>query len=135
VQCADENGIPAGSFHSTEQAGDYKIRVEAFEGSTTSDAAKQHSAAARFLVSTENRELIHPVPDFPLMEKIAAAAEGRCIPPEQFSLLLKELKEQAEQLLEYRETKKTLYDVWTVLLLFTAVMTCEWFLRKKYNLA
>lgn len=130
VQCVDENGIPTGSFHLTELAGDYKILVE-----TLGNADKPHTATARFIVSAENRELVHPIPDFLLMERIAAATEGQCIPPEQFSSLLKELNEKSEQLLEYRETKKTLYDIWAVLLLFAVFMTCEWFLRKKYGLA
>ena len=124
-----ENGIPTGSFRSTDFSGDYLIQAEAMlEGET------KH-ATARFLVQTRNLELDNPVAYPKLLADIATITGGRSIPPEQLGKLIEDLIQQSNELVEKRETKRTLYDSWVLLSAFILVLTAEWCLRKYWGLA
>ena len=124
-----DNGIPTGSFRSTIFSGDYLIQVEVKHN----DEAKE--ATARFLVQDRNLELDNPVAYPKLLTDISTITGGRSVPPEQLGALIEELIKQSNELVEKRETKRTLFDTWTLLLAFISVLTVEWFLRKYWGLA
>lgn len=129
VPLVTENGIPTGSFRSTDFSGDYLIRAE----TTLNGEAKQ--ATARFLVQNRNLELDNPVAYPKLLADIAALTDGKSVPPEQLGALIEDLIRQSNELVEKRETKRTLFDSWTLLLAFIVVLMLEWFLRKYWGLA
>ena len=129
VPLVSENGIPTGSFRSTEYSGDYSIHAEAM----LDGEAKQ--ATARFLVQSRNLELDNPVAYPKLLADISTITDGRSVPPEQLNTLMEDLIRQSDKLVETRETKRTLFDSWTFLLTFIGVCTLEWFLRKYWGLA
>ena len=124
-----ENGIPTGSFRSTDFSGDYTIRAE-----TILDEQPQQ-ATARFIVQDRNLELDNPVAYPKLLADIAAVTGGKSVPPEQLAALLEELCKQSDELVDKRETKRTLFDTWFLLLAFISVLSLEWFLRKYWGLA
>jgi len=124
-----ENGIPTGSFRSTEFSGDYLIQAEAML-----DSEPKH-AAARFLVQDRSLELDNPVAYPKLLADIAAITGGRSVPPEQLGALIEELLKQSDELVEKRETKRTLFDSWYLLLAFITLSSVEWLLRKYWGLA
>jgi hypothetical protein len=129
VTLISENGIPTGTFRSTDFSGDYLIQAEAIYN----DETKQ--ATARFLVQDRNLELDNPVAYPKLLADIATITGGRSVPPEQLGALFDELIRQSNELVEKRETKRTLFDSWTLLLAFIITLTVEWFLRKHWGLA
>ena len=124
-----ENGIPTGSFRSTDFSGDYLIQAEA----TYNDEVKQ--ATARFLVQDRSLELDNPVAYPKLLADISTLANGRSVPPEQLGTLIEDLVKQSNELVEKRETKRTLFDSWILLLAFVSILTMEWFLRKHWGMA
>ena len=144
IALIDENGVMTGSFRATQQPGDYRISatVQTETSPTypaeseqkrpaTSDSVK--TATARFLILDRNIELDNPIASPMVLENIVNMTGGRTIAPEQFPQLLKELAQQSNELVEQRETKKTLYDTWPFLLLFVACITTEWFFRKRWG--
>ena len=139
VALVDENGVITGSFRATQLPGDYRITASVqtdiasseLLGERESDSVK--SASARFLVIDRNVELDNPIASPMVLENITAMTGGRTIAPEQFPQLLEELARQSSELVEQRETKKTLYDTWPFLLLFVACISTEWFFRKRYG--
>jgi hypothetical protein len=124
-----EEGIPTGSFRSTDFSGDYLIQAEATYKEDI------HRAEARFLVQDRNLELDNPVPYPKLLADIAAITGGESVPPEQLGKLLEKLIQQSDKLVEKRETKRTLFDTWFLLLAFVLVLATEWGLRKYWGLA
>jgi len=129
----DENGVMTGSFRATQLPGDYRIAatVQTAVSPTEEDSTK--SATARFLIIDRNVELDNPIASPMVLENIAGMTGGRTIAPEQFPHLLEELARQSSELVEQRETKKTLYDTWPFLLLFVAYISAEWFFRKRWG--
>ena len=129
VTLVSEDGIPTGVFRSTDFAGDYMIQAEAvLDG-------EMKQASARFLVQDRNLELDNPVAYPKLLTDVAAVTGGRSVPPEQLGALIEELLQQSDELVEKRETKRTLFDSWELLLLFISILSLEWFLRKYWGLA
>jgi hypothetical protein len=129
VALVSEDGIPTGSFRSTEFSGDYRIQAEVeYKGET-----KQ--ATARFLVQDRNLELDNPVPYPKLLSDISTITGGKSVPPEQLGKLIESLIQQSDELVEKRETKRTLFDTWYLLIGFILILATEWFLRKRWGLA
>jgi len=129
VALVSEDGIPTGSFRSTDFSGDYQIQAETeYKGET-----KQ--ATARFLVQDRNLELDNPVPYPKLLSDISTITGGESVPPEQLGKLIEGLIKQSNELVEKRETKRTLFDTWILLLAFVSILATEWLLRKYWGLA
>ena len=124
-----ENGVPTGSFRSTDFSGDYTIQAEA----VLDGESKQ--ATARFMVQDRNLELDNPIAYPKLLSDIATITGGRSVPPERLGALLDELIQQSDDLVEKRETKRTLFDSWYLLLAFISILAVEWLLRKCWGLA
>jgi len=137
VVLVDENGVITGSFRATQLPGDYRItasvQTEVASSELLGESDSVKSASARFLVIDRNVELDNPIASPMVLENITAMTGGRTIAPEQFPQLLEELAKQSSELVEQRETKKTLYDTWPFLLLFIVCVSVEWFFRKRWG--
>jgi hypothetical protein len=129
VALLSEDGIPTGTFRSTDFSGDYTITAKAvYKG-------EEKQATARFIVQDRNLELDNPVAYPKLLSDISVLTNGKSVPPEQLGALIDDLIRQSNELVEKRETKRTLFDSWYLLWAFVLVLATEWFLRKYWGLA
>ncbi len=116
-----------GSYPATGATGDYKVTVVAKRNGQ--EVARD---ASRFLVYQEDRELDNPSADLALAKQIAEITSGENVPPEQLVKYLKGLDHSAYT--EYvSPTEHRIWDNWPFFLLFTALLTAEWWLRKKHG--
>ncbi len=117
-----------GDFYTKDAPpGDYRISVEAFR-----DGKEIGRDSGRFIVYQDDRELENPAADNRLMKQIAEASGGESLTPDQLPKYLDSLKGKAisESL---SQTEKKIWDNWPFLLLFTAILTLEWWLRKRHG--
>jgi len=114
-------------FLQNEQAGDYWVSVTARskEGQPIGDAI------SRFLVDERDLELDNPAADHALLAELASLTGGSVIAPEQHGAFLERLlKEGLVRREETEVTRKLLWDNWPFLLIFVALLTTEWTIRK-----
>ena len=118
-----------------ERPGDYAIETTA-----TSAGRKLGTARAEFLVFDRDVELSNPAADPDLMASLAGWTRsdgGRAVAPEELPALLQSLAERPREF-EVRQTRwklaSTAADAWLFLLALTALLTTEWWLRKKWGL-
>jgi len=130
----DEDGILTGSFRATEHPGDYTIRATVEIPGKDPAESEIKEASGRFMVVDQNLELEDPIASPTVLENIATTTGGISIAPENLPLLLDKLTKRSENLIEYHETKQTLYDTWFFFLMLTALLVSEWFLRKRWGL-
>ncbi|MGL4595266.1 MAG: VWA domain-containing protein [Thermoguttaceae bacterium] len=133
VSLTDDDGTPNGTFRGTDLPGDYSISVTILGTNEGADSPAKR-ATCRFMVQDRNLELENPVAYPKLLETMSAETGGRSLAPEQLKTLLNELQEKADTFVESRETKKSLYDSWILMCSFILLLSCEWFLRKKWGL-
>jgi uncharacterized membrane protein len=124
-----------GSF-TIDAPGDYVIETTA----TTATGQKLGAARVEFLVFDRDVEFSNPASDPDLMASLAAWTKdegGRPVPPEELPKLLDELANRPPEY-EERETRWKLAgtpaDAWVYFLALTAVLSAEWWLRKKWGL-
>jgi uncharacterized membrane protein len=132
VHLARDNDEMAGVMIETTQAGDYTLEVTASRGKTELGRAK-----ARFLVYEQDLELDNAAADPTLLAslaKMSASAGGRLLAPEELPALIDELAQRPIEQLVEREVKETPWDTWPFFLLFTGVLSVDWYLRKKWGL-
>jgi hypothetical protein len=79
--------------------------------------------------------LDNPVPYPTLLGDIATITGGERIPPEQLDKVFEDLIQKSDELVEQRETMRTLFDTWAFLWTFLSILAIEWFLRKYWGLA
>jgi uncharacterized membrane protein len=86
----------------------------------------------RFLVYQDDRELENPSADLALARQIAAITEGEAVTPERLTTYLKGLDRSAST--EYvSASEHRVWDNWPFLLIFTVLLTLEWWLRKRHG--
>lgn len=86
--------------------------------------------SARFLVYQDDRELENPSADLNLAREIARITEGESVAHEGLATYLKGLDRSGYT--DYVTNREHLvWDNWPFLLIFTAVLTLEWWLRKR----
>lgn len=102
---------------------------------------KKHQANIAFIVKDESRELSRPDADFQMMTNIVSAnqaAGGRRVYPDEIDEVVKLLKQKQDATkvtnLEKRRLGDAAWDSWIYLVLFCALMTFEWVLRKTWQL-
>lgn len=119
-------------FRDTDQPGDYRIQVNASDGTQTVGTAE-----ARFLVPDQDMELDRPAAEPSLMAQLAEmtqSAGGKALAPEELPTLLSNLAAEPPKLLEEVVAKTTYWDTWPFFLAFVALLGTEWYLRKRWGL-
>ena len=125
-----QDQLHQGTYLDTRLPGDYTIVVEARQGDTPLGSAR-----ARFLVYEQDLELDNPAADPGLLASLSAiTGVDRPITPEELPRLLEQLQKETEKLEVETQVRRTLYDNWLLLVLFVAVLCCEWYLRKRWGL-
>jgi uncharacterized membrane protein len=119
----------AGSFRDTQTPGDYAIEVKTMQKGQEFGAAR-----GRFIVFQQDLELDNASADAETLKSLAAMTGGQSLAPEQFPDLVRKLTQQTSQFDIQQETKKTFWDTWPVFLLLVALLSVEWFLRKRWGL-
>jgi hypothetical protein len=116
-----------GSYYAVGQPGDYRVTAV---GSKDGQVIGRDSA--RFIVYQDDRELENPAADLALLRQIATVTEGRFVPPEELPKYLQSLNSAV--LTEYvSQAEHNIWDNWPFFLIFTALMTLEWWLRKRHG--
>jgi hypothetical protein len=92
------------------------------------------TARARFLVFQQDLELDNASADADTLKSLSALTGGESLAPEQLPDLIAKLAAQTTHLEIQQETKKTLWDTWLFFLTLIALLTVEWFLRKRWGL-
>jgi uncharacterized membrane protein len=111
------------------EPGDYTIVATASVG-----GVKLGTTQARFLVYEQDLELENPAADRGTLEAIAAMTGGKTVAPEQLGDLVDEIRSTIKQFEVETQVKDTLWDTWPFFLIFIALLTAEWYLRKKWGL-
>jgi uncharacterized membrane protein len=119
-----------GSIYAVEkvgQPGNYAVTVVGKK-----DGQEIGRDTARFLVYQDDRELENPSADLNLARQIAQITDGESVPPERLGTYLKGLdKSGYSESVIYQEHR--VWDNWPFLLIFTALLTLEWWLRKRHG--
>ena len=107
---------------------------------STATGQKLGSARAEFLVFDRDIEFCNPAADPDLMASLAAWTKdegGRAVAPEELPKLLEELADRPPEY-EERETRwklaGTAADAWVFFTALVALLSVEWWLRKKWGL-
>jgi hypothetical protein len=116
-----------GAYYALGQPGDYKVTVT---------AKREHEVigtdSARFLVYQDDREMENPAADRRLLRDIAEITGGEVKNPEELAPFIKTLNGKV-----YTDivtlTERKVWDNWPFLLVFTALLTLEWWLRKRHG--
>jgi uncharacterized membrane protein len=119
----------AGSFRETQLPGDYTVEVAA-----TRQRELLGTARARFIVSQQDLELDNASSDLDSMKGVATSSGGEVIGPERLPKWLAELTKKTDYLDVKQETKKTLWDRWSLFFSVVLLLTAEWYLRKRWGL-
>lgn len=121
-----------GLIRSTDQPGDYTVTVTGKQQDQELGAA-----TARFVVPMTDVELDQPGAEPAVMSQLAqitSDAGGRALAPEELPELLAELAAQDPQVQEEVTARITHWDTWPFFLLLVAMLSAEWFLRKRWGL-
>jgi len=87
---------------------------------------------ARFLVYQDDRELDNPSADLKLAREMANLTGGQSVTPEKLMTYLKTIDRSPHT--EYlKPAEHKVWDNWPFLLIFTALLTLEWWLRKRHG--
>jgi uncharacterized membrane protein len=132
VNLLREGGHVSGTFDQTQTAGDYTISVTARNGDASLGSAK-----SRFLVFEQDLELDNAVADPSLLASLSAItkqAGGQSLAPEELPDLLERMKKKPLELDVETQVKHTPWDTWPFFLLFVGLISCEWYLRKRWGL-
>ena len=119
-----------GAIYATDKVGvpaNYSVTVVAKR-----DGVEIGHDTARFLVYQDDRELENPSANLSLARQIATITEGESVTPEKLASYLKGLDRTS-----YTETSSStehrVWDNWPFLLIFTTLLTLEWWLRKRHG--
>ena len=121
-----------GVFSDTQTAGDYAIIVTAEDQGATVGTAR-----SRFLVYEQDLELDNAVADPSLLASLSAMTKevgGQSLAPEELPDLLRRIQEKPLELEVESLVKQTPWDTWPFFIAFIGLISCEWYLRKKWGL-
>lgn len=131
VELADANGVWTGTYRGAETVGDYRIEAAVLASSGT----PLQSAQARFLTFAQNLELDEPAASPSTLENLASTSNGKILQINDLTTFFDELARQRSTVADFREVKRSLYDVWTIFALFAGLLTADWILRKRWGAA
>jgi uncharacterized membrane protein len=130
VEVYNQGDEGKGSIYAAEkvgQPGNYSVTVVAKR-----DGQEIGRDTARFLVYEDDRELENPAADLNLAREIARVTDGESVTPERLGTYLKGLERTGyTESVTYQEHR--VWDNWPFLLIFTALLTLEWWLRKRHG--
>jgi hypothetical protein len=130
VDLYDQGEEARGAIYATEKIGhpgNYVVSTIARK-----DGQEIGRDKARFLVYEDDRELENPSADLKLAREIAEITGGELVTPERLGGYLKAIDRSVfTETLSPSEYK--VWDNWPFLLLFTALLTIEWWLRKRHG--
>jgi len=116
-----------GAFYDTSIPGEYTDSVTA-----TRNGQALGRESARFEVHQDDREMENPAADRALLRQIAEITGGRSLAPEKLQAYIESLDgatyTQSESQIEHR-----IWDNWPFFLVFTTLLTLEWWLRKRHG--
>ncbi len=116
-----------GPYFASGKAGEYRVDVTG-----TANGKTIGSDSARFLVYEDDRELENPAADLALLRQISELTGGKFLAPEQLAKHLKTLEKETVN--EFQSpTEHRLWDNWPFLLIFAALFTIEWVIRKVHG--
>lgn len=121
-----------GVFVQTGTPGDYRIVVRALRGESPIGESE-----ARFNVPRRDLELERPAAEPDTLMRLARATEaegGRTLALEELPTLLTELANKGTKRRREVVSRTTLYDKSPTLLLFAALITAEWLMRRRAGL-
>jgi uncharacterized membrane protein len=116
-------------YGGTSEPGDYWVTVTAMN-----DGKLLGTSSTRFIVDARDLELDNPAADLDLMNELASSTGAAIIPPEGFGDFLGRLLSEGLAAELLKRTTITLWDGWPLLVLFTLLMSTEWYLRKRRGL-
>ncbi len=109
------------------QPGNYTAKVIARRNGT-----ELGRDTARFLVYQDDRELDNPSADLKLAREMSQLTDGEAVTPEKLLAYLKGIDRSSYT--EYMSPSEyKVWDNWPFLLIFAAVLTLEWWLRKRHG--
>jgi uncharacterized membrane protein len=130
VELYDQGEEARGSVYATDkigQPGSYTITTIARR-----DGNEIGRDKSRFLVYQDDRELENPSADLKLARDIADITGGEPVTPERLASYLKGIDRSV--FTEYMSPSEyKVWDNWPFLLIFTALLTIEWWLRKRHG--
>ncbi|ODU00932.1 MAG: hypothetical protein ABS79_02545, partial [Planctomycetes bacterium SCN 63-9] len=116
-----------GSYEAKGEPGVYRMTVVA-----KIDSLEIGRDSARFLVYQDDRELESPAANLSEGRLIAEITGGEVIPPQRLLNHLKSIDQSAYT--EYAShAEHRVWDNWPFLLIFTTLLTMEWWLRKRHG--
>ncbi len=132
ARLARDGSRVVGSLVETQASGDYRIAVTASQRGTSIGRAE-----SRFLVDKQDLELDNATADPGLLANMAEATRsigGRSLAPEELPELVQQLSQKPPKYeIEIRE-KHNYWDTWPYFLLFVALISAEWYFRKRWRL-
>lgn len=116
-----------GAYPAVSEPGIYKATLTAVR-----DGKDVGKDSAHFLVYQDDRELENPAADLAQLRQIAELTGGKFLPPEGLNKYLQSLngKIYTESL---TQVEHKIWDNWPFFLIFTAILTLEWWLRKRHG--
>lgn len=124
-----------GSHFVTGKPGEYRVTTIG-----TRNGQEIGRASARFLAFQDDRELENPAADFALLRQIMdltggsqlARTKGQTVTPEGLAAAIRSIDADAVTDTQ-RQREVRLWDNWPFLLIFTGLLTAEWWLRKRHG--
>ncbi len=132
LHVARQGNQTIGTFKDTQLPGDYTLLVKASRGGSTLGEAK-----GRFLIYDQDLEMENPAPRPSLMQSLAKLTlnyGGKSVAPEELTDVCAWFKKQLKDLEVPTEFKETPWDKPYFFALVVALLSVEWFLRKKWGL-
>jgi uncharacterized membrane protein len=129
-----------GTFWKTETAGEYRIEVNG-KGKDADGNEIRGTASARFIVYEDDAEMKQRAANHDFLKALATAGGGEFLTPDALAGYLAQLQSQP---LAHSRPKANLWPDWRrsqtsgflagFFLLFVAVLSLEWFLRRRWGL-
>jgi len=122
-----EGEAAKGSFPILGQPGVYRVTVTAKRNGT--EVGRDSS---RYLVFQDDREMENPAAELESLKQIAETSGGQFLPAEELPKYLKSLigKSFSESL---TQIEHKLWDNWPFFMIFTFILTLEWWIRKRHG--
>ncbi len=123
ILLAPQGDEQKGPIFANVAPGEYEVNVKGKR------AGREFATArARFMVYQDDRELENPAADPALLRQIAETTGGTSLQSEELSKHLKDLGPEPAEYVQ--QVDRRLWDNWPFFLIFTALLTAEWALRK-----